>query len=48
MNIITSKSNNVIKMLKLHQKKISDSPISLKVGIFEEAVENQAEIRLLF
>ena len=50
MNIITSKSNNVIKNAKkLHQKKYrTDSYIIEGWHLFEEAVENQAEIRQIF
>ena len=50
MNIITSKSNNVIKNAKkLHQKKYrTDSYLIEGWHLFEEAVENQAEIRQIF
>ena len=50
MNIITSKSNNVIKNAKkLHQKKYrTDSYLIEGWHLFEEAVENQAKIRQVF
>ena len=50
MNIITSKSNNVIKNAKkLHQKKYrTDSYLIEGWHLFEEAVENQAIIRQVF
>lgn len=50
MNIITSKSNNVIKNAKkLHQKKYrTDSYLIEGWHLFEEAVENQASIRQVF
>lgn len=50
MNIITSKSNNVIKNAKkLHQKKYrTDSYLIEGWHLFEEAVENQATIRQVF
>jgi len=50
MNIITSKSNNVIKNAKkLHQKKYrTDSYLIEGWHLFEEAVENHAKIRQVF
>ena len=50
MNIITSKSNNVIKNAKkLHQKKYrTDSYLIEGWHLFEEALENQAIIRQVF
>ena len=50
MNIITSKSNNVIKNAKkLHQKKYrTDSYLIEGWHLFEEAVENQAKIQQVF
>ena len=50
MNIITSKSNNVIKNAKkITSKKISDRFYLIEGWhLFEEAVENQAEIRQIF
>ena len=50
MNIITSKSNNVIKNAKkLHQKKYRiDSYLIEGWHLFEEAVENHAKIRQVF
>ena len=49
MNIITSKSNNVIKNAKITSKKYrTDSYLIEGWHLFEEAVENQAKIRQVF
>lgn len=49
MNIITSKANNVVKILKITSKKYrKDSYLIEGWHLFEEAVNAQAKIRHIF